>query len=195
MKKIFTLMTVFAMTMAANAQSMSASFDAENSTIEVNLTNPEIVTSLSFKFALPEGVTVVTETEDGETYELWEFDADRIKDSRTKKWSQDIRSTADGTGVMVTCYGGPGIQAGEGPIFYIPVQGNLKGKVNFYDAQVFMGSEINLDNFTYEFSGTAINSISAEQTKSGVIYNMNGQRVSKATKGIYVVDGKKVAVK
>jgi hypothetical protein len=52
-----------------------------------------------------------------------------------------------------------------------------------------------LPEFTLALSGDAINSISAEQTKSGVIYNMAGQRVSKATKGIFIVDGKKVAVK
>ena len=52
----------------------------------------------------------------------------------------------------------------------------------------FPDSEIELNG------GNAIKGISADETKSGVIYNMAGQRVSKATKGIYVVDGKKVAV-
>ena len=56
------------------------------------------------------------------------------------------------------------------------------------------GIETNLADFTIDL-GTAINSISAEQTKSGVIYNVAGQRVSKAQKGIFIVDGKKVAVK
>jgi len=194
MKKIFTLMAAFALTMVANAQEMYASFDDGEKVVSVNLKNEATVTSLSFKFALPDGVTVVTETEGDETYELWEFDADRVKDSRTKKWSTDIRPTADGKGVMVTCYGGPGITAGDGPIFHIPVQGELKGDVTFYNAQVYIGQEIPLSDFAYSF-GTAINSIKAEETKSGVIYNLNGQRVSKATKGVYVIDGKKYAVK
>ncbi len=194
MKKIFTFMAVCALTLAANAQTMSAGFDAETKSIDVNLKNDDVVTSLSFKFLLPEGVTVTTETEDDETYELWAFDEERVKDSKTKKWSTDIRPALGGA-TMVTCYGGPGIKAGEGPIFHIPVEGTLNGEVKFYDAQVFMGSEIQLPEFTLALSGDAINSISAEQTKSGVIYNMAGQRVSKATKGIFIVDGKKVAVK
>lgn len=57
------------------------------------------------------------------------------------------------------------------------------------------GDKFKFDNFDIKVNPTAINAISADQTKSGVIYNLAGQRVSKAVKGIYVVDGKKVAVK
>ena len=42
--------------------------------------------------------------------------------------------------------------------------------------------------------GTGINSINAEDSKAPV-YNMAGQRVSKTQKGVYIQNGKKVAVK
>ncbi len=42
---------------------------------------------------------------------------------------------------------------------------------------------------------TAISEINADVQKSGLIYNLAGQRVSKATKGIYVKNGRKVVVK
>jgi hypothetical protein len=42
---------------------------------------------------------------------------------------------------------------------------------------------------------TAISEINADATENGVIYNIAGQRVNKAQKGIYIVNGKKVAVK
>ena len=43
---------------------------------------------------------------------------------------------------------------------------------------------------------TAISEINADVEKeNGVIYNLAGQRVSKATRGIYVKNGKKVVVK
>jgi hypothetical protein len=43
---------------------------------------------------------------------------------------------------------------------------------------------------------TAIQTINGEQAiKDGVIYNLAGQRVSKAQKGLYIVNGKKVLVK
>ena len=205
MKKIFTFMAVFALTMAASAQtvvSMYAEFDKTNSCVDVKLKNEKLVSSFSFKFLLPEGVTVVTETEDGETYELWDRDEERVKDTKKTKWSMDIRDAAEGY-TMVTCYGGPGVAAGDGAIFHIPVTGTLKDKVvNFKDGQAYVPSEVEGEKGTeYTFDPftctilTAINSISADETKSGVIYNMAGQRVSKAVKGVYVVDGKKVAVK
>ena len=42
---------------------------------------------------------------------------------------------------------------------------------------------------------TAISEINADATESGVIYNIAGQRVNKAQKGIYILNGKKVLVK
>ena len=57
------------------------------------------------------------------------------------------------------------------------------------------GKEIPFEGFNIYIDPTAINSIKAEETKSGAIYNVSGQRVSKATKGVYVIDGKKYTVK
>ncbi|MBR3480691.1 MAG: hypothetical protein IKH32_08400 [Prevotella sp.] len=42
---------------------------------------------------------------------------------------------------------------------------------------------------------TAINGIAAEKASNGEIYNLQGQRVTKAQKGLYIMDGKKVLVK
>ena len=87
---------------------------------------------------------------------------------------------------------------GKHTIITLPLQGELAGSVkvttiNFADGG---GTSLGRDNegFSIDLT-TAIEGISAEQTKSGAIYNLAGQRVSKANKGIYVVDGKKVAVK
>lgn len=48
---------------------------------------------------------------------------------------------------------------------------------------------------TVDGEATAIESIVAEKTMNGEIYNLNGQRVKTAKKGIYVVNGKAVIVK
>ena len=42
---------------------------------------------------------------------------------------------------------------------------------------------------------TAISSASMKPATSGIIYNLQGQRVEKAAKGLYIIDGKKVMVK
>jgi hypothetical protein len=48
----------------------------------------------------------------------------------------------------------------------------------------------------YEIPATGIATINAD-TNNGktVIYNLNGQRVNNAQKGIYIVNGRKVAIK
>jgi len=62
---------------------------------------------------------------------------------------------------------------------YIQNKGNATGEVKLYIDGV----------------ATAISEINADVQESGVIYNLAGQRVSKATRGIYVKNGKKVVVK
>ena len=42
---------------------------------------------------------------------------------------------------------------------------------------------------------TSIEAINANENENGAIYNLAGQRVSKAQKGIYIINGKKVVVK
>ena len=41
----------------------------------------------------------------------------------------------------------------------------------------------------------AINSIAADRRLDGTIYNLNGQKVNKAQKGLYIINGKKVMIK
>ena len=42
---------------------------------------------------------------------------------------------------------------------------------------------------------TGISGFTAEKQNSATIYNLNGQRVEKAQKGLYIINGKKVMVK
>ena len=42
---------------------------------------------------------------------------------------------------------------------------------------------------------TGISTIKAENTNDGVIYNLRGQRVENPTKGLYIINGKKVVIK
>ena len=46
-----------------------------------------------------------------------------------------------------------------------------------------------------ESTTTGINGITADQLKNGEVYNIQGQKVNAANKGVYVVNGKKVVVK
>ncbi|MCR4919128.1 MAG: hypothetical protein K5928_04845, partial [Prevotella sp.] len=47
----------------------------------------------------------------------------------------------------------------------------------------------------FDGEATAIDGLAGEKTVGGEIYNLQGQRVTKAQKGLYIIDGKKVMVK
>lgn len=84
------------------------------------------------------------------------------------------------------------MQSQEGVVgFYkvgsvIPTVGANRAYLNVPDANV------RAFYFSSDDVATAIEGVNAETTKADVIYNMAGQRVNKAQKGIYIINGKKV---
>lgn len=76
--------------------------------------------------------------------------------------------------------------------------GANKATVNPYRAYIQLAETAGAAReltFTVDGEATAIEGIAAEKAMSGEIYNLNGQRVKTAKKGIYVVNGKAVIVK
>lgn len=201
MKKIFTLLAVFALSMTAMAQNASLKVDGRNKNVlSFQMTNDFEVHGVGFKVKLPAGVTVATKTnDDDEEVPQIKKSTTRAKGAAYKLYINDI--PGGGYSINLTNPDAP-FTGTEGEVLYIELAGELNGDVEVYDINF-----CDKDNKSYYVDGDktyktvvhlkadAINGISADATKSGVIYNMAGQRVSKATKGIYVVDGKKVAVK
>lgn len=200
MKKIFTLIAVFALTLAANAQKADFSVDGNGKEwIVVSLDNDFNCGAFGFTLELPAGAKLAYD-EDDEDY-VYEKNTNRLKGS---KWNVSVIPTA--TAYSINIYGSTVKETtGELVRFKLdaPVTGTAKfSGINFTnvgdDGKGTVSVYVNNDKNTVvpiELSADAINGISADATKSGAIFNMAGQRVSKATKGIYVVDGKKVAVK
>ena len=65
-------------------------------------------------------------------------------------------------------------------------------------AYLEFGEVISAPALSFDFSDmetTGINAVSKAQVENGEVYNLNGQRVSKPAKGLYIVNGKKVAIK
>ena len=198
MKKIFTLLAVFALTLAAKAA--TATFDVNGNGTEwivISLENDFNCGAFGFMLDLPEGAKLAWD-EDEEDY-VYEKNTDRLKG---KKWLVDVQTTA--TGYSINIYGSTfTASSGELVRFKLaaPVTGTATFKnVNFTDVGTDLKGTTSVypdgddtKTFTIDLKADAIKGISADETKSGVIYNMAGQRVSKATKGIFVIDGKKVA--
>jgi len=206
MKKIFTLFAVFALSMAAMAQNKASLIvtgrDTDKNILSFHMTNNFEVHGVGFTFKLPAGVTIALNDDEEEI----------IKKNNTRAkgsdYTFDVKNPSEGVYVISLSGGTKAITGTEGEIVYVKLDGDLKGVCEVYNINFSDGGDgvdpktiksyyMN-DNEDYriyaELKADAINGIKADETKSGVIYNMAGQRVSKATKGIYVVDGKKVAV-
>lgn len=134
--------------------------------------------------------------------------------SETANDSQDIPAIADGD---ASATAGNKLVAGDGVAHtwtdgakhYILYTGNLKPKPGFYKANnntVAVGKaylDLTIVSTAREFFGftddetTGINAVENGnvEAKATVIYNMNGQRVANPTKGLYIVNGKKVIIK
>ena len=95
----------------------------------------------------------------------------------------------------------------------IPVQlpaGDIRAALNLQDNPDNLGKEVKLYGYVlkyfsapglknvtaYEFTGeTGVEMINAEAQQNGRIYNLAGQRVDNAFKGIVIVGGKKIVKK
>ena len=50
-------------------------------------------------------------------------------------------------------------------------------------------------SFTIDEEATGINAVNGERLMVNGYYNLNGQRVDQPTKGLYIVNGRKVIIK
>jgi hypothetical protein len=172
----------------------------EEQEVVISLTTEVEVTAYEMWLKCPEGIELVTRlNEDDETEFCVDFEGNRHKSSHSIVSGEKAGEKGLYL-ISVTSNKNALLRETEGPVLRVKFKAtaDAEGAIKILDS--FAGTP---EGVKYPFedkdfitvNGDAINSISAEQTKSGVIYNMAGQRVSKATKGIFIVDGKKVAVK
>lgn len=94
-------------------------------------------------------------------------------------------------------------QPGEGNAYILSVK---SGKLGFYKTtanskvapyRAYLTATVSAPSFLdFDFGGTtAIETPLTDQYARGVYYNLNGQRVEHPTRGLYIVNGKKVIVK
>lgn len=124
----------------------------------------------------------------------------------------DEEDAADVTGNMLHAAELDGSTKGNGTSIYALGVGKVapyEGVVGFYlvnNGQTVPAGKAYLEvtapgvkGFTFDFDGvaTGVNAIAKgqEATANGQIFNLAGQRVNKAQKGLYIVNGKKVLVK
>ena len=161
--------------------------------------------------SIPEGVKVYScATVDGDVLTLTEVDAIEANKPYIIEgaWSEDL--TGDAQGVALTYTDGllTGVYAAQSAPNESYVLQKNGGKVGFYQVDEAVGLPTVGANRAYLtapaggevkvfFLGTDADAIRAIEAEEGndVIYNLAGQRVSKAQKGIFIKNGKKVVVK
>ena len=188
MKKILSLLFFAAIAVFANAQDvkLNGAVNEGNLVFTFENTSGKTIANCNFQLTFPEGVSIKPK---GKKYEYEEGDA-----TEGMTFSIAFKNNK----FTVTVYDGEFDESAGKTIISLPLEGTLKGDVTVSNIAFGDPDGNNISrpsDFTVNLEGTAINGISADQTKSGVIYNLNGQRVNKAVKGVYVIDGKKVAVK
>lgn len=77
--------------------------------------------------------------------------------------------------------------------FYKYTGANLAGFKSYISVDK-LGANPETKGLTFSFMETAIQALQ-EAGKSNIIYDLNGRRVQKAQKGIYIIDGKKVIIR
>lgn len=213
MKKFYTTMVAMLCGVAAMAQEQGQGLYANDIKVEkgettvslpISLRNDDPVTAFSFRLGLPEGVTMALNNK-GKKYVT--IDEDRMEDH-----TSILQVAADGAD-MISIYD-PGVAPfyeNDGVVVTVPlaiteevaaVDGTYEIRlyeisVSTPDAKSLTVAGIMPTEATCSLvvgSGTGIVGINAADSKAP-IYNVAGQRVSKAQKGVFIQNGKKVAVK
>ena len=212
MKKIYMTMVALLCSAAAMAQ-MTFSADkviaeaGQTAYLEIKFTEAEagVITAAACWVTLPDGFSLAQKyNEDDEEYvDDIEYPASKSgHDKRMIKVAEDAAGN-NNTYQFSAASNTATFKTSTDVMFKIGIvvpEGTAKGnypvkvsKINFSDAAAVASYQ---DDFSTEIEvgGTGINSINAADSKAPV-YNLSGQRVSKAQQGVFIQNGKKVAVK
>ena len=137
----------------------------------------------------------------------WHLDPNWTLKAAAQQWSQDLKNSGsiayNGDAVdFEYCDPLPCYVDNTPHKFIIKTDNSVQANVKELGTQNFQAWDAWGNEFTAEFlnahagdTPTAIDGIEGSQNANGRIYNMAGQRVAKTTKGLYIVNGKKIAVK
>ena len=171
----------------------------------IGIDAPEAVQAVQFTLVLPEGASVEMDGEDYIADPLTESDGGIMP-----KRNSQIQANKKDDGILIVAFNTKGKfvdAAGDFVTISIEAASDADGKVLSCQLKDIKAGSLASDNSVVsagEFSDvafqigvgvdTGINSISLDDPNAE-IYNLNGQRVKNVKKGVYVVNGKKVAVK
>ena len=206
MKKFYMTMVAMLCGVAAMAQNelyadeVAIEKGETKANLEIKMRNEVEVTAFSFRLGLPEGVTM-TLNKKAKKYVT-------IDEDRMEEHVAIIQTAADGAD-MISVYDASKapFSGNDGTVVTVPLTitdevaaNDVTLAMKVYNISLSTPNGVSLDT-TEAFdvnlkigAGNGINGINAADSKAP-IYNVAGQRVSKAQKGVFIQNGKKVAVK
>lgn len=198
MKKFLFSIAALLMAFTANAQEMKVTLgdlviEDGVGMLEISLDYPEIIAGWQMYIEAPEGLDPLD----------CELPSDRYPQTKLKKFYHSVTFTSTAEGTLVLCYS---TEAKDGNNLISGTSGVI-GTILF-DAEKYTGKAedavITIKKFAVSLpDATQINYpedittgiefiTNANTFENGAIYNLKGQRVEKAGKGLYIVNGKKV---
>ena len=213
MKKIYMTMVALLCSAAAMAQ-MTLSADnvvaeaGQTAYLEIKFAEdaPRVITAAACWVTLPEGFTIAQEWNDDDEKYVADVTYPAAKSGHDKRMIKVTEEEAgnNNTYQFSAASNEDTFKAATDVMFKIGIavpEGTAKGKypvkvskINFSDAANVASYQEGEITVQLEVGGDGINSINAADSKAPV-YNLSGQRVSKAQQGVFIQNGKKVAVK
>ena len=216
MKKFYMTMVAMLCGVAAFAQNtltvepIKVETGATSADLVIGLTNADPICAFSFRLALPAGVKT-------KAAKYMSVNEDRIDMDWVREYSEDeeaaaldiayvlaIQNASDGN-KQYSLYPNETVAflGNEGNILTLPLTftdlADGVYEIKLYEISISTTGGVSVADAkeivaTLTVGDTGINSINADDVNAP-IYNVAGQRVSKAQKGIFIQNGKKIAVK
>lgn len=169
----------------------------ETKTVKVNLTNTESIQGLQCNVKLPQGLSFATKASGKIDISN---DADRGDGFTLSSSLQE-----DGSLTVATLnFEGDAYVGKTGTVFTFKVKASEDMSAGVYEIlihDIVLSSGVAIKpsdatgKVTVEGSSSGLQQIDADGNQSDSIYNLNGQRVNNPSRGIYIVNGRKVIVK
>lgn len=213
MKKFLFSIAMMAMALTASAQqeltvtAEASEVDGGESTLVINLANTESFVGWQAYLDLPKGITVNYEIEQEEDEETGEINDIYYYDlTLSKRHSRAFTSSGKPTetGIMIVVFNlnQSAVKENEGELCTINLQvsseydGTSPITIRDFAVSAKDGAQTNAEGVVEVIPGvsTGINAVNFDDADA-VIYNVAGQKVNKAAKGLYIKNGKKVVVK
>lgn len=212
MKKLMIMGILLAIAGSMQADNFAvANFEiaaGEEKTIDIELVNPDHeFTAFQFDLTLPAGITIPTTLNEDEEVVL-----DAELTSR-KKSDHSLVVEKVGEGVyrfLASSMTNKTFKNSSGAIVTVKIQaastmdaGSLNGKLSAAACTTPSEVQVNMDDVTFTISATTgINEIEVSNDKPATIYDLKGNTIRKnatstegLSKGVYIIDNKKVIVK